>query len=306
MTERLKLFDDFARADAAPDRQRGDSFSFLNRSAWRSSSQIRDALEEWFAAYPDTHAERLRGEFRSKRPANHYGAFFELVVHEVLRRLRCEVSVEEELGSGKPDFLVAAPGGDRFLVEATAVSPASILTHGPLLEAVIDELNELHCPEFFLRLADSGELTTTPPLRDVRRRVQAWLDRLDCSAVERAMAAGEGAPTFDVHHNGWKLSIEARPRSKAARGREGYRPVGISPTRGGFVDSASPLRDAAMRKGKKYPEVDLPFIVAVDALDPAGVDRDDAADALFGKEQVTRAAFPDGRLGQPVLTRSGA
>jgi hypothetical protein len=64
--------------------------------------------------------------------------------------------------------------------------------------------------------------------------------------------------------------------------------TGIS--RAGFINSAKPVRDALEAKWKTYKDVRAPFIVAVNALDRAGVDRIDVLLALFGWEGSTDEA----------------
>lgn len=94
-------------------------------------------------------------------------------------------------------------------------------------------------------------------------------------------------PEYQLKHCGWTLKIEALPRSPEKRGIEPHRPIGIGPMRVDFVDSVKPIVEAVRTKDQKYRELRAPLVVAVNALDLAGVDRTDILEALFGWESST-------------------
>jgi len=66
----VTLFDDIDRSDRSPRRYDEDSFSFYNRAAGVHWQRIREALEEWFEAYPDEHKAALRGHFQPEVPGS--------------------------------------------------------------------------------------------------------------------------------------------------------------------------------------------------------------------------------------------
>ena len=94
MTIHPPLFDDTKRTDARQQQIKESIFACLNRSARREIIEICGRLESWYERFPVEARDDLRGRFRGDDHA-HRGAFFELLIHEVLIRLDCIVEVQE-------------------------------------------------------------------------------------------------------------------------------------------------------------------------------------------------------------------
>ena len=288
MNETLRLFDQFERTDTIPARRTEPIFHALNRLAWKNADRIRELLEGWFVTYPVPHKKALQSRFRSQSDSHHQGAFFELILFQFLTRLGHTVTANPQTPQGTtPDFFAASPYGEKFYVEATVVEPRT-LQDSPNEKQAFDGLNELNCPDFWLHVQTHGKLRRTFPLGK-RSQIQAWIDGLDYESVQAARASNQQHPLFMVSHDGWTLTLEAIPRGEDHRGKAGGRPLGFGPERGGFIDSAKSLRDAMHKKASKYKAQNLgaPFIVVLNALDLAGVDRIDMLLALFGWEAST-------------------
>src|SRR5947209_3881762 len=103
------LFDLLTRTDAGPAGYAESFFPYMNRSARDDITRIRAVLESWFQRYPKDGREALRSAFRSDDDWQHQGAFFELLLHEVLVRLDCRVTVHPPIPgtTRRPDFLAA-------------------------------------------------------------------------------------------------------------------------------------------------------------------------------------------------------
>ena len=91
------------------------------------------------------------------------------------------------------------------------------------------------------------------------------------------------APSREVTHETWRLRGTLLPKSPAKRGAGSTRTIGIGPTKSGFEDCSTPVKNALVKKARKYGEPDAPYVVAINAHDIN--DRIDEMDALFGKEQ---------------------
>jgi hypothetical protein len=88
----IKLFDDCARDAEGPCRHGEPGFAYLNRSSRRECDELRCLLEQWFSRYPAQKQSQLRGRFRDlNSDRNHFSAFYELLVHELLLCLGCRV-----------------------------------------------------------------------------------------------------------------------------------------------------------------------------------------------------------------------
>lgn len=118
------LFDEIGRTDRRPADHSEGSFRFLNRVDAPYWQRVRDVMEEWFGRVPSDSAADIRGRFRDRDDRQHMGAFWELYVHEALRREGFTMTGHPDLvGSPhKPDFL-AHRGDESFYVEATVSWP---------------------------------------------------------------------------------------------------------------------------------------------------------------------------------------
>src|SRR5436309_13915525 len=102
------LFDSVERTDRSGSQHAESTFAFRNRVRSQFFGNVRELLEEWFESWPDSRKPQLRGRFRSNDDRQMLGAFWELYLHEALRRLEFRIAHEPDVGSagGRPDFFV--------------------------------------------------------------------------------------------------------------------------------------------------------------------------------------------------------
>jgi hypothetical protein len=300
-----KLFDDVARTDLAPASHGEPHFPYLNRSGRPYASKVREVLEEWFVRYPADGQSELRTRFRSAEDRTHSAAFFELYVHELLVRQGNTVTLHPVIPTGakRPDFLVETAGGERFYCEATVAFDASHTESAgeKRLNDLRDALNKVDSPNFFIELNTDGVPVNPLPLKDIRRQVAEFLASLDPDAIAAQLTGGaelQDLPAMSLTFDGILIDVRGLPKSPGSRGKEGVRSLGVISTEGGFVDDAAAPRDAAIRKAAKYGDLDLPFLIAVNAPSQH-LDRIDIMEALFGKESY--AMSPD--MKEPRLVR---
>ena len=291
------LFDHFERTDGATAEYSVPEFTFLNRSSWQSVARIRGESEGWYARYPAAATDRdrerrdLRGRFRSPRDRDHASAFFELFLHELLSCLGCELLVHPSVrGTRKsPDFRVVPPHGDAFYLEATIVTGKSedAAAAQARKAIVLDAINRLDSPNFYIEVFDEGVPRTPPSGADIRRFLQKHLSQLNPDDVTKTWeeSDGEDVPQWCYSHDGWDLTFKPIPKKAEARNRPSGRPIGVQMGETQWIDSRTPMRDAILAKGHHFPILDHPLVVAVNALDEH-VDFSDIMDALFGKEGV--------------------
>jgi hypothetical protein len=192
---REQVFDDFARSDQTRSDHSEATFSFLNRSAWPACKEIRSETESWFSRYPLAERAELRTRLRSTLDREHEGAFFELLLHELLTRLGGEVVVHPSVGptsSKTPDFLVTTPGSGSFYLEAALVTDESPrqASGQRRMNRVLDMIEEVDSPDFFVSVECDD-----PPAADTRskwlkRKLTTWLSELNYEEVREAVARG--------------------------------------------------------------------------------------------------------------------
>ena len=286
----MSLFDDIARGDMVDVVNIPQSlFQQLNDYdyPWDDYRSIRQKCELWFEHFPVQHQSDLRSRFRSTDNRHHGGAFFELFLHELLIRLGCKIQVHPEVGGLTPDFLVNH-GDQRFYLEAT--SPGCIFgafTLSPNEQDVINKLNKLTSPHFAIRAYMTGEVTRTLGWNRITSGFQALLNDYDPDKVqslidEEGLAA---APCHVIESGNWTLTgwldpIPPEHRSSNRSGKIVHIPM---------VDAPNPIlgvRDAVNAKRKRYRNLDLPFVLAVNVQDPIYVPPDADKHLLWGRHGI--------------------
>ncbi len=244
-------------------------------------------MEAWFERYPQEHKVELVSRLRSENETEHSSAIFELVLHEVLVTSGWTVTVHPEVNrtSKKPDFL-AECGQDRVYIEATTVRPSGPLhSDDPLEETVLDAIDDLNSPNFFLHLETEGRLTSASTYRKVVSPFERFMSQHDPLEVRTTMElkGWDSRPSLDVVHGSWRLRGYLHPKSKPGNGAT--RTIGVGPMKVGRTDGSRLLRKAIVDKAGRYGSLDAPLVVAVNAHNLS--DRIDEVDALFGKERFS-------------------
>jgi len=286
----MRLFDQIARDDFTSAEYAEPIFSYLNRTARLEFDKIRNELEDWFSRYPDSEKLELRGQFRSDINSQHQGAFFELLLHEMLLKMGCKVEIHPTIKyiTNVPDFLIHPPHGDSFYLEATIATNLSKeeVSEIARINDVYDTLNRaVNSPNFFLWIKVDGAPKTPPPAKKLANFLNQQLANLDPDKIGELIEKKEfdSIPRWSFNHDGWAVEIEPTPKSPKLRGKPGIRPIGAQSTGIQQVNYTKPIRDSIIEKAGRYGEIDLPYIIAVNILEYS--DEVNIMEALFGTEQ---------------------
>ncbi|MFJ8828323.1 hypothetical protein ACIREE_42270 [Streptomyces sp. NPDC102467] len=283
------------RTDASPQRAAEPASEFFERVAGPFWDQVRDVINEWWSHFPDCAQSGLRSRLLDRNSdTNVYSALWELYLHEMLLGSGCTVKIEPGIGTrGKnPDFLVAR-GGDQFVVEAiwTAQRLGDTVPN-PLPPQLADAIDGVPSPNFFVSYKVDRAGSATPPQKRLKTGLTRWLASLDPDRVIAEYECKLPLPKHTWQEAGWFLTFEAIPRSPARRGDPTSRTIGIHPAMSWFGDEPDRVLDAVKKKGGKYGDLELPFIVAVGhaALFP---EDEDTATALYGTSvEYVQASTP--------------
>jgi hypothetical protein len=301
------LFDNVHRDYIGSARYSESQFVYLNRSARSEANLIRTLLEVWFSRYPQAEAVDLRERFRSSNDLHHHSAFFELFVHELLLRLGLHPQIHPDLPpitTRHPDFLVESPGNKSFYMEAVVVANMSEDEYAARarMNVVYDSINRLDSPNFFIGMDIQGAPNTPPPAGPIRSFLSKNLADLAPDKMMRLLESGlDALPHWHYEYGDWKIDFYPIPKSSEARGQLGTRPIGLQFHGPQFMDSRTAIKDALCTKASRYGDLDLPYVVAVNALDWS-TDFTDIMEALFGKEKyIIDLSRP--KSSEPEMTR---
>ena len=289
----MKVFDEFERTDASSSKLNRSLFPYLNLSNNQQVAKIRLTIEEWFKSFPKKDKADLRERLRSLHNNQFEGAFFELVLHQLLSGMGCEVeshpSVEEV--SKKLDFLVRSI--DRsILLEATIVDPE----HRPFRlnnseQDIVDTLMTLTSPNFNIGMDFEGKLTSSFSKSTVIRKFSKLIEENDPDQVqglidERGIYA---APFESLSDNngtftGWLNPIPANQRT----GNQS-KAISVFPLKPHIMDSSSRIRSALEKKvsekrTRKFEYQSLPLVIAVNPIDPYFHGQEAEAQVLYGDQ----------------------
>lgn len=284
------LFDDIKREYQGPALYAEPQFTYLNRSARPQAMIIRDTLETWFSRYPEVETKKdIIGRFRSGDDSQYRSAFFELLLHELLLQLNCKVELHPPIDgtTNRPDFLVNAPSGSSFYLEAAIVSDESDeeAAARARMNAIYDTLDRIDSSDFFLGMKIYGLPVSAPPARQIRAFLMRKLASADVDEIAGIWKTDglDAVPHWTFSYVNWKIEFYPIPKKPEARGKKGVRPLGAFMSQARWIDSASAIRDTLLEKAGRYGELSLPYVIAVDALTEFPVDSDDVWDALFRK-----------------------
>lgn len=284
------LFAPSQQFDARPRRNAEGNYAFLARSSRPEIHRVRELLANLLAEYPAADQTELVSRIRSGSDVQFRSATFEILLHAILHRLGYGLEPHPKLPNGsaaRPDFIVTAPSGDRFYVEAVLATedrgedPAS----NARMAVVLDQIAKASHPNFLLEIDTEGSPATPPAGKALVREILQWLDGIDPDQVKQQIDVFglKETPTLNWQHENWKMSFRPIPLRPERRGKATTL-IGMQGGQAGIVNAWTPIRKAVKYKGGRYGELDLPLIVAVNT-DSFHIDRIDEMQALYGEEQ---------------------
>jgi len=258
----MLLFDAGTRKDMTPASYSEGQFAFLNRVAGPFWDEVRSLLESWFSNYPSEAHASLRSRFRSSE-SGFWGAYWELLLHEVLLRIGANVQVDPVVPGGRrPDF-VAEFDGEHIMVEATVLlDPESERRSEARRAPVLDALQQLETSSYWINVEVVAEGPDQASGRRLRSQVQEWIDGLDPSTVEQApKVRGKDGVVRSFEDRGWRIEVTAIRRGEG----HFYPTTGfhLGPVRGRWVDDHAAIRNDLRNKARKYRDAQMPLVLAV-------------------------------------------
>lgn len=262
----MVVYTNRTRTDPSPQRAAEPSAEFYDRIAGPYWDQVREMINEWWSHFPGHAHHGLRSRLLDRNSdANVSSALWELYLHEMLLGSGCTVEIERTVGSRSknPDFLVTR-GDDQFVVEAIWTSQRLGQAMGDVLPPVLsDAIDSVPSPNFFLAVSINTSGSPAPSQKRLKADLTRWLADLDPDQVIADRERNLPWPQHTWREAGWSITFEAMPRSPGRRGLASSRTIGIHPVMGGFLDNSELVFDAVKKKGKKYGQMPLPFIIAV-------------------------------------------
>ena len=287
----MNLFDDIERGPATSMSNLYSAFVAVNQDGSPRAQAIRDKLEVWFQRFPSNGQDDLRGRFTSKLHGDHDGAFFELLLHELLTNLGFTVEVHPTLldSEHRPDFLVCDESGCFYIEAATTGRRSGPFTLTSPEQEIIEELEKLTSPDFNLLIEITGELPQSPRKAPLRSKFNDLLwQGHDLDKVKATVdACGLGAAPSDRYEtDSWSIEAWLSPISRPARTLSNTRRINVRFKSARRTNSIDPVRDKLRDKSRNYGNPQLPLVIAVQTRDVFYNGREHDMEVLFGNGRI--------------------
>jgi hypothetical protein len=150
----------------------------------------------------------------------------------------------------------------------------------------------------------SGTPTAPVSGRQIRRRLERWLQSLDYEQLRSVWDEDAGAvPVFTYEQHGACFGISPIPKRLSRGSLQKSRAIG-SRMLALSVQPLQPIRNAILDKATRYGQLDAPYVVAVNAMSDYA-DADDAINAVFGTPAVFIRRTADGYQDRAGHERDG-
>ena len=152
---------------------------------------------------------------------------------------------------------------------------------------------------WFLHVEYRGMPDAPPPVKELRKELDNWLASQDANAIGAALKAGEwgNLPRFEWQRQGLSLAFTPSPKSQGAADNPDVRPIGVIMGEPYQLNVDKDIKKAVEAKAKKYGNLSLPLVVAVNVVSEH-CDDIDIKNALFGTETILVNMTPDGSFAE--------
>jgi hypothetical protein len=127
-----------------------------------------------------------------------------------------------------------------------------------------------------------------PPFGKIRKYIEKALSKLNPDEVTQQVESADNKgferfPLIIWEHESWNIEFRAIPKKREARGKPNVRPIGSMFYDFSFRDDISPIRASIDSKYAKYGTLEIPYVLALNAVD-LSISEADVSSALFGSE----------------------
>lgn len=170
-------------------------YELLSRASGPLWDRVRDAIEQWYARYPDTGGD-LRARFRDTDPRQHAAAWWELYVYTLFRSLAYDMEVHPALtgSSRRPDFL-AQQGNTAIYIECAVAFDSPNSARADSEAWLKDCINAVASPDFGFSLRINSAGLRRAQKADVIAQIEGWVSQLDYEAERATRRDGEPGPS---------------------------------------------------------------------------------------------------------------
>lgn len=280
------LFTEKTRYNMEPAQPNEPMFTYLDNSARSVVKLVREKMDDFFSRYPNNHKSDLMAGIQSRNDVQHASAVYELILHEMLLNMECQVEIHPILdGLTKPDFLVTENNGSTWYLEAKLITEQSKSEHGAekRLDDLITSLNKLKTSKYWLEVHHRNKPSTSLSGKKMRGELLDWLASLDYPKLRSQFQDNgfEAMPQKRFIFDDFTFTVSAIPKVIEDSSGASNRPIGIDMSSLEASQTAKAICSAVKKKATHYEGIDKPFFIAINDI-RSYVDPSDVLEALFG------------------------
>ena len=281
------LFDDFERTNTDPAEHGEPLFAFLNGAAGPYWQSVRDLLSDWVAHYPAEERAALISRFRRTDRRGFLGAFWELYLHELFRRLEFDIELHPSIDgvTRHPDFRLRKDEASIYVEAVTIYEPQSRSAEDERLAPVLDAIDRIESSDYVVAL-NARQIANSPlPLEQLSGDLRSWIQVVETQSLPTSRSEPN---TLKWQDRGWSLIFNAIPRNNGSQTRPGEQRGGLELRRVRSDDDARAVRMRLGGKTRVYGRnLDAPFLIAFTSYRP-GHSPEAVLAGLFGPRESRR------------------
>jgi hypothetical protein len=287
------LFEDKQRTRTAPKKPGENDFAFYDSTGRPEFQVYRDLVNGWIAELPESERAETIARFQKNDSPGYQAALAELTIHAALIRQGYSVEVHPacQHPTRRPDFLAKDTGGNPVAyVEVTIFGPAQEHATQSNREATIyNAIDKAKVPagfRFTYDVVTYGQ--SSPNVGKLCKDIEDW-------AAASQEEDSEVVPTKVFEADDWKIEIGLMGGFK--KDVQVERAIGGAMGDVRIVSAETEIRAALKKKGSRYGDFNVPYVVVVDCKDElTGGDRnaESFVDAVFGTVVTRVTTFASG------------
>lgn len=292
-----KLFDDKIRDYDGYSDHNEYTYDFLDRSSKTEFKQVRDLLNDWFSIFPDSE----KAEIKSRIRKDFDSTFYELFLHQLFYKLGFSILVHPKVPKSKkrPDFLVTKDDLEMY-VEAKVITGKSKVEESfeRKQNEFYDALSKLNFDRFLISLDTLIFKTDKQPSpKKFIKNIQSKIEKLNPDEISDSTNSGviSTLPKIEYEDESIKAIVGIIPLIKEASSEKHKRPIGMYPMESFWGNGNNILKKAINDKGKRYGELDKPFLICINTVDFKTVVKSDVDNAIWGSKALSWSTNPENR-----------
>ena len=205
----MRLFDYKVQRVSRFSKYSESYFEYMNISNRNEFNLMREKIEEWFSHYPQEEQHEFKERFRTDNDEQFISAFYELLLHESLKKLNFNLSIHPTLvnSTKRPDFLVNDSNEEFYLEVALSTNKTKEeIGQTKLLSLIYDIIDEIKTSNFFVGV-EINKLPDKPiPASNLRNFLQIKLNELNPDYCENIVNkfGWDAIPKWVFNYNGFE------------------------------------------------------------------------------------------------------